>query len=263
MSLGIIVKCPEGLVLAAESRVTINAKTPAGPIHNNFDNAKKLLGFNGPHKHIGVITYGLGSLQLRTAQSFMPEFESSLPDNRLKVEEFAEHLGKFFMEQWKNEGMPKPKDWKESPMIFLVAGFNEDQPYGKVCELSIPHLPKPKVIRDTKDFGVNWGGQREIVDRLVKGYDNRVMEVVQRKFALNSKQMMELNRELAPLQMQIPVQIMALQDCINLANFIMKTTISGQELSIGVRGCGGNIDVAVITRTDGIKLIKQKELQAK
>lgn len=263
MSLGIIVKCPEGLVLAAESRVTINANTPAGKIHNNFDNAKKLLGFNGPHKHIGVITYGLGSLQLRTAQSFMPEFESSLPDERLTVVQFADHLGNFFMEQWKNEGMPEAKTWKESPMIFMVAGFDEGEPYGKVCELNIPHSSKPVIIRDTKDFGVNWGGQREIVDRLVKGYDNRVLNVVQKKLGLNAKQMAELNRELAPLQMQIPVQIMALQDCIDLANFIMRTTISGQELSIGVRGCGGNVDVAVITRTEGINMIKEKELQAK
>ncbi|NQU54977.1 MAG: hypothetical protein HQ522_20855 [Bacteroidetes bacterium] len=263
MSLGIIVKCPEGLVLAAESRVTINANTPVGQVHNNFDNAKKLLGFNGAHKHIGVITYGLGSLQLRTAQSFMPEFESSLPENRLSVVEFAEQLGKFFMEQWKIEGMPAANTWKDSPMIFLVAGFDEGEPYGKVCELNIPHNPKPKIIRDTKDFGVNWGGQREIVDRLIKGYDNRVLDVIQHKLGLTPEQIVEINNELAPLQMQIPVQIMALQDCIDLANFILKTTISGQELSIGVRGCGGNIDVAVITRTTGINFIKQKELQAK
>jgi hypothetical protein len=235
MSLGIIVKCPEGLVLAAESRVTINAKTPAGQVHNNFDNAKKLLGFNGPHKHIGVITYGLGSLQLRTAQSFMPEFESSLPEQRLSVIDFAKKLGTFFMEQWKNEGLPEARLWKESPMIFLVAGFDEDEPYGKVCELNIPHNPEPKIIKDTKDFGVNWGGQREIVDRLVKGYDNRILEVIQKKLGLTPEQMIEINQELAPLQMQIPVQIMALQDSIDLANFIMKTTISGQELSIGVR----------------------------
>lgn len=263
MSLGIIVKCPEGFVLAAESRVTINANTPSGNIHNNFDNAKKLLGFNGPHKHIGVITYGLGSLKLRTAQSFMPEFESSLPDNRLSVVEFAEHLATFFMEQWKNEGMPKAKTWSESQMIFLVAGFDEGEPYGKVFELNIPRNPKPVKIRDTKDFGVNWGGQKEIVDRLVKGCDPRVLEVVQKKTGLNAVQMSELNRDLASLQMHIPVQIMALQDCIDLANFMMRTTISGQELSIGVRSCGGNVDVAVITRTEGIKMIKEKKLQAK
>ncbi len=261
MSLGIIVKCPEGLVLAAESRVTINANTPLGPVHNNFDNAKKLLAFSGPHKYIGAITYGLGSLNLRTAQSFMPEFESSLPANRISVEGFANLMSNFFMEQWKAEKMPKPDQFKNSPMVFLVAGFDENEPYGKVYEFHIPNNPMPKVIRETKDFGVNWGGQRELVDRLIKGYDERIISVVQQELNLDPTKMAEIVQKLVPFQLQIPIQIMALQDCVNLASYILKTTIRGQELTLGVRGCGGNIDLAVITRTEGIEFIKKKELQ--
>jgi len=262
MSLGIIVKCPEGLVLAAESRVTINANTPLGQVHNNFDNAKKLLAFSGSHKYIGAITYGLGSLNLRTAQSFMPEFESSLPADRISVGEFAGLMSTFFMEQWENEKMPEPKQFINAPMIFMVAGFDNGEPYGKVYEFNIPHNPSPKVIRDTKEFGVNWGGQRELVDRLIKGYDDRILSVIQQELALDQAKMTGIVEKLIPFQLQIPIQIMALQDCVNLANYILKTTIRGQELTIGVRGCGGNIDVAVITRTEGIVFIKKKELQA-
>jgi hypothetical protein len=40
----------------------------------------------------------------------------------------------------------------------------------------------------------------------------------------------------------------------------MKTTISAQNLTMGVRGVGGSIDVAVITRREGVAIIQRKEL---
>lgn len=81
MSLGIVINAPEGIVLAAESRVTLTAKPPGGsnPIHVNFDNATKLLSFAEPNDVIGAVTFGAGAIGLRTAQSFVPEFEASLP----------------------------------------------------------------------------------------------------------------------------------------------------------------------------------------
>lgn len=261
MSLGFIAKCPEGLVLAAESRVTITANTPYGIVHNNFDNAKKLLAFSGVHKFIGVITYGLGSLSFRTAQSFMPEFESTLPGERVSVMDFADRMANFFMEQWNNEKLPDPSTYKGAPMVFLVAGFNDGDAYGIICEFNIPFEPHAKLVKDVKAFGVNWGGQKEIVDRIIQGYDARILIEIQKELKFDDKVMMTIQERLIPLQLQIPIQIMALQDCVDLANFVMRTTIKGQELTLGVRGCGGNIDVAVITRTEGISFIKKKELQ--
>ena len=64
MSLGIVIKGPEGLVLAADSRVTLGTQTPNGGIfHVNFDNATKLLSFDGnnvkgPNSYLGAVTYG-------------------------------------------------------------------------------------------------------------------------------------------------------------------------------------------------------------
>lgn len=82
MSLGIAFKGPEGIVLAADSRVTLNAEMRNGDerllLPSTFDNATKLLKING-QEHVGVVTYGLGALgthQPRTAHSFLPEFET-------------------------------------------------------------------------------------------------------------------------------------------------------------------------------------------
>ena len=85
MSLGIAFKGPEGIVLAADSRVTINAKRPLSPqqtliLPSTFDNATKLLRVEG-QKHVGAVTYGAGTIGLaepRAAHSFLPEFELEL-----------------------------------------------------------------------------------------------------------------------------------------------------------------------------------------
>jgi hypothetical protein len=101
MSLGIAIRAPEGIVLAAESRVTLTAELPeAPPIHVNFDNATKLLSFSPPNNAVGVVTYGQAAIGLRTAHSFVPEFEATLPDERLPVAAFGERLRDFFSEQW-------------------------------------------------------------------------------------------------------------------------------------------------------------------
>ena len=70
---------PEGLVLAAESRVTLTAQvTGQTPLHVNYDNATKLLSFSVPNTHLGAVTYGQGAIGFRTAASFLPEFEAGL-----------------------------------------------------------------------------------------------------------------------------------------------------------------------------------------
>src|ERR1039457_4393527 len=111
MSLGIAFKGPEGIVLAADSRVTLNNAfaQPNGQtmvIASTFDNATKLLKVKG-QDFVGAVTYGVGALgqkEPRTAHSFVPEFESMLnkkfPGKRLKVEEFAQELSDFFLAQW-------------------------------------------------------------------------------------------------------------------------------------------------------------------
>src|SRR5207248_2218551 len=109
--LGIAIKCPEGLVLAAESRVTLNVPSPGGgflPV--SYDNATKLLSFTTPNTSVAAVTYGAGSIGLRTASSFIPELEATFPGGRLSVADFSGLLFAFFQQQWQN-AMPMPPDY--------------------------------------------------------------------------------------------------------------------------------------------------------
>lgn len=105
MSLGIAFKGPEGIVLAADSRVTLSGPLPDSNllVQAHYDNATRLLKVKN-HDNVGAVTYDLGALggrQPRTAYSYLPEFETELAtEMRLSVEEFASRLGEFFQAQW-------------------------------------------------------------------------------------------------------------------------------------------------------------------
>jgi hypothetical protein len=262
MSLGIVIKGPEGLVLAAESRVTLQVKQQTGEIISvNFDNAQKVLKFSGSHLHVGAVTFGAGGIGLRSASSFMPEFESTLDIRRPKVFDFAKKLSSFYSGQWNTWKETAPNEYKGPPMSFVVGGYNEAEPYGRVYQFDIPSAPDPKETQDMNNFGITWGGQREIVDRLLAGFDTRVLNVAKDVLSITDDEVKRLVIGLAPLQMPIPVQYLALQDCVNLALFFIRTTIEAQKLTVGIRGVGGPIDVATITRTDGFSWVQRKQLQ--
>lgn len=259
MSLGLVIKAPEGIVLAAESRVTLSVPTPNnGHLHVNFDNAVKLLDFHEPNSFVGGITYGQATIELRTAHSFIPEFETSLPAQRLSIIDFATQLSNFYMEQWNASTMPKADQWTGADMTFNIAGYNEGEPYGIIYSFSIPRAPLPVPLNPGgNQFSVHWGGQREVVDRLIMGYDSRLIPILQGA----GVDMGIIAPQLQTLQLNIAIQFMPLQDCIDLVLLFIKTTINTQKLTVGLRGCGGPIDVAVITRTKPLQFIQRKELK--
>lgn len=268
MSLGIIFKGPEGIVLAADSRVTIMAefKEPKNMnIPATYDNATKLLKVSGQN-YVGAVTYGLGVIgqkEPRTAHSYISEFEAELAKNntkRLSVNDFAINLSNFFIKQWKNN-MPENVS-PGNDMVFLVGGYDENAAYGRVFEISIPTKPAPKEHYEKPgDFGIVYGGQREYVDRLIQGFDDKLPVCVQKFLNLSDKQRMELREYLRNnLTAHIPYAFLPLQDCVDVSIFLIKTTILMQKWIVDVRGVGGAIDVAIITKIDGFKSVQQKSI---
>ena len=268
MSLGIAFKGPEGIVLAADSRVTLTAQvsTPQGQVllPSTFDNATKLLKVKG-QDHVGAVTYGAGAIgqnEPRTAHSFLPEFETSLPANqRLSVHEFAKKLGSFFGDRWADAKMPAVPFGQD--MIFLVGGYDKNTPYGRVFEIFIPNKPEPREVIPEGQFGAVWGGQHQIATRLLNGFDPATPQVVRDflKVPLTSGQPDPLETELkTKLGSKIPWQFLPLQDCVDLTICVLRTTITLQRWTVDVRGVGGAIDVATITRTGGFSYIQQKQI---
>jgi hypothetical protein len=268
MSLGIAFKGPEGIVLAADSRVTLTAQIqqpnqPLTLIPSTYDNATKLLRVKG-QDYVGAVTYGIGAIgqaEPRTAHSYIPEFEQELKDvGRLSVQDFADRLSQFFLTKWNAQNIPIAAS---QDMVFLVGGYDEGAPYGKVFDMFVPSRPTPSEWHaGTGQYGLIWGGQREYADRLIHGFDGKLPELTKNFLNLDEKKRDELRQYLqSNLQTPVPFAFLPLQDCVDLAIFLIRTTIVMQHWLLGVRGVGGAIDVAVITRTDGFNEIQKKRIK--
>jgi hypothetical protein len=278
MSLGIAFKGPEGIVLAVDSRVTLHTQVqvPQGPqflLPATFDNATKLLKVKG-QDYVGAITYGAGAIgggvgqhEPRTAHSFIPKFETSLANTkRLSVQDFAQQLSDFFMDRWTNAGMPNPAPPGQD-MVFLVGGYDEGAAaiYGRVFEIFIPSRPAPRETLPAGQFGATWGGQHQIVSRLINGFDAMAPQVardfLQVPVVVPTGQVDPLDLELrTKLSAKIPWQFLPLQDCVDLSIFLVQATITLQKWTVDIRGVGGAVDVATVTRIKGFEPVQQKRI---
>ena len=282
MSLGIAFKGAEGIVLAADSRVTLLAgmqlpgvNLPAGSnlvVPATFDNATKLL--STPRQpFVAAVTYGAGAISMkepRTAASYMPEFDSELLKDaqdkskiaRIAVEGFAKKLSDFFVKQWAAAGMPASG---VDDMIFVVAGYDDEAaPYGRIYEVRVPSKPQPVEFLPGQ-FGAAWGGQRELTDRVLQGFDPSLPLLVQKYLKVPDKDQAKAAEALgndlrAKLTIPIPWQFLPLQDCVDLCIFLLRTTITLQKWIVGIRGVGGAIDLATITRQDGFRAVQLKQI---
>jgi 20S proteasome alpha/beta subunit len=160
MSLVFVVKVPEGLVLAAESRKTVKFQDKKGGIYQGtYDSTPKVLTFKR-HDYVGVVTCGLAAIGLKAIHSYLPELEKYLKKERLSVLRFSEKLSAFFAEQW---NAAKPEERVE-PISFIVAGFDKADPYGKVYSFDIPSNSKP-IEQGEGVFTLAFAGQKEVTYR--------------------------------------------------------------------------------------------------
>ncbi|MCX6091056.1 MAG: hypothetical protein NTX88_11935 [Candidatus Atribacteria bacterium] len=101
----------------------------------------------------------------------------------------------------------------------------------------------------------------EYATRLIKGFDPRLPLLVQDFLKLTDEQRDTMEKYLESiLSSRIPYQFLPLQDCVDLSIFLIRTTMEIQKWTVDVRGVGGAIDIATITRTEGYRPVQQKTI---
>jgi hypothetical protein len=112
-----------------------------------------------------------------------------------------------------------------------------------------------------------WGGQAQIAVRLLNGFDPATPQLVRDFLHVPLQQGQQAQPD--PLEVElrtklgakIPWQFLPLQDCIDLSIFVLRATITLQKWTVDVRGVGGAIDLATITRTtEGFRYVQQKHV---
>ena len=233
MSIVVTVYVPSGIVMAADSRIIATQREERREKGTTLiterqivvsDNAYKVIDFT--RVPVGAATFGTGIIQDQSVDSHIRAFEEEATTKKDTVETIPGKLLNYFQ-----------KRFPDVEVGFFTAGFSRED------EISVPHVyalntgAEPGLRRINVDdkgklqYGVLRGGDTLTVDRLI-------------------------NPQYLP-----PFAAMPLQDAIDYATYLIRTTIETLRFEPRFPTCGGPIDVLVITPHE-MYFVQKKELKA-
>lgn len=305
MSLAINTTTPEGIVLAADSRQVYRNRKKMARIGS--DNASKLFQLN-ERIGVAVtgLAFLTEDGVPKNISKFIEEFKQETDVKKLDVKDIAEKLYRLFNEKWQEQlnnlsekiradlhrqgcevleikkeqyrvkfrfkdpqGNIRDSIARVDPINLLIAGYNKDSSH-EVYLCYIPsEIQKKRDSRERgKEYGANWIGQTDVVQRIVLGYDGRVTNIKFVQEAARKLGQEEVNKQLRNLEYVIQWGTMTLQDAIDFCTLMIQTTSAIQRFSDGIAadpgdipGVGGFVDVAVITPDKGFVWVSKKKLK--
>ena len=271
MSIAVAVKVNDGLVLASDSTVVIHGGPPGQPptVLKTYDHGRKLADIKD--YPIGTLTWGISTIGSRTIESLISEYEFTLPSARdpvakgFQVRSVAENLKAFLRQRYEAEHGPLvPQAAGRLPSLgILVSGYSDGAYFPEQYLFDFPAIPELQVRHPNKangepEFGVDWFGLNDTISRLIKGADPRLAPILVERLKMPSE---EVWRLLSQFEYRIALEGMPLQDAIDLAVYLIETTIGRHRFVIGAPFCGGAIDIAVIT-PQGFTWVSRKDWHA-
>jgi hypothetical protein len=249
---------PDAVILASDSRTT---QTSEAGYRIVSDRAQEVFEVGG----YGVATAGIAFIGDDTIAGLMAQFLARLKDDdRKTVDTFADALGTFFDERFtawwfESKGETFDVTTRGFPLMFFVAGYDE-KGIGHIREVLIPGPERGDESPDTTMPETIRGGQTDVIDRLLHGVDWEKAEIPKDALSdeVNERLQLVAYNELAPI---------TVQDGVDYASFLIRTTIDMQRFSDGtigdpglLPGCGGPLQILVVERS-GMRWAAELELR--
>ena len=263
MTIVVAVNAVDSLVLASDSTTT-QAMPGVGPI-NTWDSANKIFNLRKTWP-IGAVTWGLASiggrsiatlakeLRCRFAGEREDEADWALDPLKYEVSDIAERVKTYFFDgHYSVEG-------NTEVLGLLVAG---DWPALDVAEMFVIEMAGasckgPEKVGTLGQPMLTWRGQPEAVSRLANGISSRLPEAllqlgVQPGDVENYVAQIGARTGLPLVHAGMPVG-----EAIDLAEFLVDTTIKFVRFAPGHQSVGGPIEISAMTRHEGFKWVKRK-----
>lgn len=306
MSLAINTTTPEGIVLAADSRQSYRNQKGVSRIGSDSA-SKLFLINNRIGVAVTGLAFLLENGIPKNISKFIEQFKREVEVEKLSVREVADKLHDLFDKKlnWQTQLDKLPEQIKKDyvkqgfevieitkeqfnvkfkikdkagnvkegvggieGLVLFVAGYNADGSY-EVYNVYIPGKTVKRRDSNQKgmEYGANWIGQTDVVSRIIKGWDPRILNTSFASEIIKRNGRTEIERQLNGLEYAINWGAMPLQDAIDFTVLVIQTTSAIQRFSDGIQsdpgdmpGVGGPIDVLVLTPS-GPKWVKQKELR--
>lgn len=237
MSFAITLFVREGIVMAADSRLTLNrieAQPDGSHVHLAVGQTDSIQKIFLASNHVGISTYGDAEIKGVPITGFIETFLGMALPEEGEVERTARALLKFFQN---NDPVPAT--------FFHVAGYTKSDgiPQQQVWFVDLRNGQCERRNEVDKQ-GASWGGEADILMRLLQ-------PVAQLDAAGNVGSRL-------PYYI-IPWDFFTLQDAIDFAIFATRSTIEAIRFQPRPKTVGGPIDVLVLQAT-ACKWIQRKEL---
>ncbi len=278
MSVAVLIGVHDGVVLAADSASTLSLPIPPGVVlppgaqgvvGNVYDNANKIFNIV-KGQPIGCITFGSGNIGNASVGTLIKDLRKKLTDtpkemgfdaDKYTMQKIAEILATFLGAEC--DKLEKPVKANTS-IGFLLGGYSKPGDLGEAWGVEIiqgvPQLPKQ--LRKPDEPGISWGGQTEILQRMIIGASPGIFNVLA-EVAQPKQNPAEIASKLMPLisaRLQAPIVFapMPIQDAIDVARFLVHAAIMFSRFSPGPNIVGGPIEIAAITKHESFKWISRK-----
>lgn len=276
--------------MGADSAVTIHGQvdTPTGRqqgVVKVYNDAEKLFPLH--NLSVGIVTYGIAQLRLRTIESYVREFEHKFREGEVSewsVQKIAEELWQFFSEKYREtfatvleQKHEKPFDEIEPrnrPVLgFMVGGFSPDEYLSELWDVVVHNPSIQDGVKQTRapgEFGSSWRGQVEGVRRFHKGFAfghlQSIIDVLLKHFDVQMND--ELNQKIMSIVEQaeyvIPWGGMPLQEGVDYVKFCLDIMINQTKFVIGAPTCGGNVRIGVVQRgKKGLGFVTQTNFEVR
>ena len=263
MTLAVAVVCQDGVVVAADSRTTLN----------NFRASR--VGSDATHKVFGsgrvaIATWGEAFVLGRSVAHHMANFadaESGTGHHpRAAAERLAEHFGDLCDQQLPTDlAMAAQQDLS---LGFLVAGHDQAG-VGEVWDVRLPDRTVELAATMAEGGAAVWRGQTDVVSRLLAGFDDALLADAAVRYGL-WREYEALRPLLRQCGYRIPFDTMNLQDAIDLAALCVRVTTEVQRFSLGASlrapefswpGVGGPTEIAAVTARGGFAWVQRTALR--
>jgi hypothetical protein len=232
MSLVVTVYVPSGIVMAADSRMTVLRTEDREEDGKKIRQQRQLVLSDSAFKLIelhtvpvGVAVYDAAVIDSQPVESHIRRFEEESLTANDDVNAVAEKFLKYFQTNYKDVGVG-----------FQVAGYKQE---GKV---SVPYVLSGHTTRDPKISRLNWSAEGKLVYGVLRAGDTLIATRL-------------IDPNFIPL-----FDAMPLQDAVDYATYLIHTTVQTLRFEPRFPTVGGPIDVLVI-QPKGMHWVQRKELR--
>ena len=233
MTMIVSVLVRDGIVLAGDSITTLQETAESTP-EKTFPDCQKIFPF---YDSFGIGTWGRGSINGKSVYFAVRELENRWKASGVcfnTVDEIAQEVVWDLDDQvWTGENSPARET--QDPFGGYVVGYAGQT--AKIVEFNsvFDEGVSDVCIEKHSDFGSHVGGITEVADTIQNLYGA----------SGDSK--------------YPPFHMLSLQNAMDYAKFLIRTTEEFQQFSRELPTVGGGIDVAIVTRLDGFRWVQQHQ----